>query len=161
MTIDFHSQDNRSTYSTRKADLTWISKIKDICDVKGKRVLDIGCGGGIYTKAFVEMGASEVTGLDFSEQLLFSAEKNCKGYTNINFQLGNALDTGLGNEQYDIVLERAVIHHINDLPDCFKEMYRLLKPNGVCLIQDRTPEDCMLEGSPTHIRGFFSLDILT
>jgi len=155
MAIDFHSQDNRSTYAKRQADDTWVNMIQSICVIEGKNVLDIGCGGGIYTKAFAEMGASFVTGLDFSEQILSSAKENCKSYTNINFHLGNALNTQLKKEQYDIILERAIIHHINDLDSCFKEAYKLLKPGGIFIIQDRTPEDCILEGSSTHIRGYF------
>lgn len=155
MTIDFHNQNNRFTYSTRDANITWINKINEICDVKGKKVLDIGCGGGIYSKAFVKMGASEVCGLDFSKELLSAAKENCKEYTNTYFRLGNALDTGLDEEQFDIVLLRAVIHHIEDLNTCLKEIYRVLKPNGILLVQDRTPEDCLLPGSSTHIRGYF------
>ncbi|PLS14749.1 SAM-dependent methyltransferase [Bacillus sp. M6-12] len=155
MTIDFHSQDNRFTYSSRGADVSWINMLNSICDITGKKVLDIGCGGGIYSRALAEMGASFVTGLDFSEQLLSSAKENSRQYSNIHFQLGNALDTGLESEKFDVVLERAVVHHIKDLDTCFNEIYRVLKPNGVCLIQDRTPEDCLLEGSPTHIRGYF------
>ncbi|KOO51885.1 class I SAM-dependent methyltransferase [Viridibacillus arvi] len=155
MTIDFHSQDNRSTYAKRQADDTWVNMIQSICEIEGKNVLDIGCGGGIYTKAFAEMGASFVTGLDFSKEILSSAKENCKSYANINFHLGNALNTQLKKEQYDIILERAIIHHINDLESCFKEAFQLLKPGGIFIIQDRTPEDCILEGSPTHIRGYF------
>ncbi|GIN87315.1 methyltransferase [Heyndrickxia sporothermodurans] len=153
--IDFHNQENRSTYSTREADFTWVNRIKDICDIKGKNVLDIGCGGGIYTKALAKMGASAVTGLDFSEQILSSAIENCKDIPNIDFEFGNALDTKLDAGQYDLILERAVIHHIHDLKSCFQEMFRLLKSNGLCIIQDRTPEDCLLKGSNTHIRGYF------
>lgn len=155
MAIDFNKPANRFTYSTREADHTWIDKVNEICEVKGKKVLDIGCGGGIYTKALAKMGAAEVMGLDFSEQLLHTAKENCRDYDNINFKLGNALDTKLADEQYDIILERAVIHHIDDLNACFQEGYRLLKPGGVFLIQDRTPEDCLLKGSATNIRGYF------
>jgi 2-polyprenyl-3-methyl-5-hydroxy-6-metoxy-1,4-benzoquinol methylase len=52
MPIDFHSKNNRFTYAARQAYLSWISTIRNIVDVKGKRVLDMGCGGGIYCKAF-------------------------------------------------------------------------------------------------------------
>lgn len=55
----------------------------------------------------------------------------------------------------DLILERALIHHFEELQPCFTEAYRLLRPGGVLLIQDRTPEDCLLSGSPEHIRGYF------
>ncbi|MGE8203375.1 class I SAM-dependent methyltransferase [Heyndrickxia sp. NPDC080065] len=155
MPINFHNPEDRFTYAKRNADATWIQLIKKICTIEGKKVIDIGCGGGIYTKALAEMGALKVTGLDFSENILTSAQQNCKEFENINFIVGNALETDLPSEQYDIVLERAVIHHIKDLDTCFKEIYRLLKNGGSCIIQDRTPEDFLLEGSTTHIRGYF------
>lgn len=155
MTIDFHSKDNRLTYSKREADLTWINKIKDICEVEGSKVLDMGCGGGIYSRALVDLGATTVTGLDFSNQQLSAAEANSKEYPSLRFYFGNVLDTGLESEQYDIVLNRAVIHHVKDLDKFLKEIFRLLKPGGQCLIQDRTPDDCLLKGSSTHIRGYF------
>lgn len=44
MKMDFHNPNNRFTYSTREADVTWENKIKDMCNVEGKKVLDIGCG---------------------------------------------------------------------------------------------------------------------
>ncbi|WP_233277387.1 class I SAM-dependent methyltransferase [Paenibacillus durus] len=71
------------------------------------------------------------------------------------FAQGNALDTGLKDGEYDIVLDRALIHHIRDLGACFREAHRVMKPGGKFIIQDRTPEDCALAGSPSHIRGYF------
>ena len=53
------------------------------------------------------------------------------------------------------MLERALIHHIGDLHACFKEAYRVLEKNGVFIVQDRTPEDCLIEGDNSHIRGYF------
>ncbi|GEM_PF-5744472 len=58
------------------------------------------------------------------------------------------------NIQDVVIQKRALIHHIDDLNVCFKEGYRVLKNKGVYIIQDRTPEDCLLEGNHSHIRGY-------
>jgi len=65
------------------------------------------------------------------------------------------LATELDNDNFQLVLERALIHHIQDLKACFQEAYRILEDNGVYIIQDRTPEDCLLKGDNYHIRGYF------
>ena len=54
MAIDFHSTRNRSTYTGRQADAGWVEAIRRIVDPAGKRVADIGCGGGIYSQAWHE-----------------------------------------------------------------------------------------------------------
>ena len=156
MGIDFNNKINRHTYSTRKADDSWVNAIKELVQFDNiSKSLDIGCGGGIYAKALSEMGVPSVTGVDFSEEILKGARDNCSEYQSISFKLGDALNTGLKSNSYDLLLERALIHHINDLQKCFEEAYRILKDNGVYIIQDRTPEDCLLKGSDSHIRGYF------
>ena len=156
MGIDFHNEQNRNTYTTRNADNSWINAIKDLVPIDNfSKVLDIGCGGGIYCKALSDMGIKSVTGIDFSEAILEGARENCKEYQNISFKQGNAFHTGLENTSFNLLLKRALIHHIDDLQKCFKEAYRLLKQKGYYIIQDRTPEDCLLKGNNSHIRGYF------
>lgn len=157
MPIDFHDSANRLTYTTREADPRWRELISKHIPVKGKKVLDLGCGGGIYSQAFMQMGAASVIAMDFSREMLNGAAENCKGYQNIQFIQGSALQTGLANESVDILLERALIHHLNkdDLFECFQESFRVLKPNGFFIVQDRTPEDCLIPGSNSNIRGYF------
>ncbi|MCI1574543.1 MAG: methyltransferase domain-containing protein [Weizmannia coagulans] len=155
MGIDFHSKQNRLTYTTRVADRSWIDMMKSLLTVEHiSNALDIGCGGGIYSKALADMGVQTVIGIDFSEPILEGAKENCKDYKNISFQLGNAYDTGLESQSFQLVIERALIHHLRDLLACFKEAHRLLKDGGVFIIQDRTPDDCLLEGDNTNIRGY-------
>jgi ubiquinone/menaquinone biosynthesis C-methylase UbiE len=157
MPIDFHAAENRYTYAQRQVDSAWKQMIQSIVDVQGKQVVDIGCGGGLYTAAFLAMGAAEVMGIDFSAEMLKSAGEQCQHYSNVLFKQGNALQTGLPAEKYDIVLERAVTHHLKqtDLPLCFAEALRILRSGGTFIIQNRTPADYLLPGSRTHIRGYF------
>lgn len=155
MGIDFHNKKSRKTYTTRNADHSWIRAIKDLVPIKNiSLALDIGCGGGIYSKALSDLGVQFVTGIDFSETILEGAKENCKEHKNISFIKGNALQTGLESNKYDFVLERALIHHIDDLQQCFNEAFRLLKDDGYYIVQDRTPEDCLLKGNESHIRGY-------
>jgi len=155
MPINFHDEQNRQTYATRNADESWISLIKDTVDVSNKRVADIGCGGGIYTKALIEMGAAHVVGVDFSEEMIKGAAINCKNMQNATLLKGNAYQSNLHANEVDIVLERALIHHLNNLEACFTEAYRIIKNRGVLIVQDRTPQDCLLPGDQNHIRGYF------
>ncbi|GIN72763.1 SAM-dependent methyltransferase [Bacillus sp. J14TS2] len=156
MGINFHNKKNQRTYTTRNADQSWIEAINNLVPIEDiSRALDIGCGGGIYSKALSDMGVTSVTGVDFSKAILEGAQENCKEYRNISFQFGNAFDTGLASSNFQLLLERALIHHIKDLEACFKEAYRVVKDDGFYIVQDRTPEDCLLAGNENHIRGYF------
>ncbi|GIP64578.1 SAM-dependent methyltransferase [Virgibacillus pantothenticus] len=156
MGIDFHNKGNRDTYTTRRADDSWTEVINNLVPIENiSNALDVGCGGGIYSKAMVDMGVDSVTGIDFSEVILEGARENCEAYENISFKHGDAFKTGLDGNSFNLVLERALIHHIKDLESCFKEAYRMMKDNGFYIVQDRTPDDCLLEGSDNHIRGYF------
>src|SRR5262249_9808097 len=66
-----------------------------------------------------------------------------------------AVATGLPMASADIVFERALIHHLGDLKACFAEARRVLVPRGTLIVQDRTPADVDLPGSPEHLRGYF------
>lgn len=155
MGIDFLNEKNKYSYTTRNADTSWKETIKELVPVnKVKNAGDIGCGGGIYTKALADMGIGTVTGVDFSDTMLEGAKENCKDHENIRFQSGTAFATSLPKNSQDLILERALIHHLTDMESCFSEAHRVLKKGGYYIIQDRTPEDCLLAGDASHIRGY-------
>jgi len=155
MAIDFHSRANRSTYASRQADTGWRAAIQRIVDPSGKRVADIGCGGGIYSRAWRELGARTVTGVDFSQAMVDAAREQAAGLSDITFQQGDAAATGLPPASADIVFQRALIHHLKDYGPCFAEARRALAPGGTLIVQDRTPDDVRLPGSAEHLRGYF------
>ncbi|MEE6451162.1 class I SAM-dependent methyltransferase [Gottfriedia acidiceleris] len=155
MAINFHDAQNKKTYTTREADQSWIQLMRDTVDLFGKDVVDLGCGGGIYSKALSKLKVNHVTAVDFSEEMLKGTAENCKDYGNISFSKGDAYDTKLPSSNYDVILARALVHHLDNLNACFSETNRLLKKNGMLIVQDRTPEDCLLPGDNSHIRGYF------
>ena len=155
MAINFHDPAINKGYASRQASEDWKAYMLRLMGIKTfSQGVEIGCGGGIYSRALAEMGVLRVTGIDFSETMLETARKKNTQLDQIDFQAGEAYNTGLKDGFADIVLERAVLHHLEDLPKNFSEVNRILQKGGLFIIQDRTPEDCFLKGSPTHIRGF-------
>jgi SAM-dependent methyltransferase len=152
--IDFHDTANRSTYSGREADASWRDAVLELVDPTSAAVVDIGCGGGTYTRAWHELGAATVTGVDFSRPILDAAREAHGDLPGVTFRSGEAAVTGLPDGCADVVFERALVHHVGDLGPVAAEAARLLRPGGVLLIQDRTPEDVAQPGTPDHLRGW-------
>ncbi|MDR0270904.1 class I SAM-dependent methyltransferase [Paenibacillus sp.] len=155
MPMNFHDPKNQVSYTTRTADESWLQLISEHLNVKGKLAADIGCGGGIYTEALLTLGANHVTSVDFSAEMLQGAANHLGETDRVSFAQGDACQLPLPAEHVDIVLERALIHHLQDLRPCFTEARRILKPGGMLIVQDRTPADSLQPGSNTNVRGFF------
>ncbi|AVS84800.1 SAM-dependent methyltransferase [Paracidovorax avenae] len=155
MPIDFHSRQNRYTYSSRDVDPAWMEAVQAFVEPEGRRIADIGCGGGIYSLAWHALGAAQVTGVDFSAEMVAASRERSAGVHGVRFVQGDATATGLPSAGFDVVFQRALIHHLPDCTACFAEARRLLAPGGWLLVQDRTPEDVALPGSAEHLRGYF------
>lgn len=155
MAIDFHDEKNKNTYATRDVADEWKDNISDFVNVQNKAVADIGCGGGIYSRAWASLGAEKVIGIDFSEHMVKTAIDKSADYPQLFFHQGSAEKTGLLSSSIDLVFERALIHHFKNYDQNFAEVYRVLKKDGLFLIQDRTIEDVLLPSSQHHLRGFF------
>lgn len=155
MAIDFHAEANRATYTGRHASSGWSDAMRGIVDPVGKRVVDVGCGGGIYSLGWHELGAISVVGVDFSEQMVAAAREQASGLSDLSFHRGEATATGQPAHSADIVFERALIHHLPGYEACFAEARRVLVPGGTLIVQDRTPEDVALPGAAEHLRGYF------
>ncbi|SDZ11445.1 Methyltransferase domain-containing protein [Evansella caseinilytica] len=156
MTINFHDTKNKESYSKREIDPLWTITVSSFIPLTSiRQAADIGCGGGLYTKLLAEMGIPSVTGIDSSEVMIAEAMEQSKAFPGVNYQLGSADGTDLTDNELDLVFGRALIHHLPRLEAFFLEARRILKSGGVLLLQDRTPEDCFIEGSREHIRGYF------
>jgi ubiquinone/menaquinone biosynthesis C-methylase UbiE len=155
MPIDFHSELNRHTYDSRDSSADWVAAVTQLVEPESRRIADIGCGGGIYAEAWLNLGAQAVFGVDFSAQMVAAARERLKDYPQASISQGDVCATGLSAGSVDIVFERALIHHLKSYGGCFAEARRLLAPVGTFLIQDRTPADVEVAASSKHLRGYF------
>ncbi|BAC12993.1 hypothetical conserved protein [Oceanobacillus iheyensis HTE831] len=157
--IDFHSFENTNSYSNRNIDLTWVEKLQTfIGNPQQKTAVDMGCGGGLYTKVLADLGFKEIYGIDFSDAMLTSASNNYHHLHQAQFLKGNAYNSGLESDSVDFYLQRAVLHHLTDPEAAFIEAARILRQEGIIYIQDRTMEDCLIPGSTSHLRGYLYYD---
>jgi ubiquinone/menaquinone biosynthesis C-methylase UbiE len=143
MSFDFESPQFERTYSDRSVDDDWRSWCDRQLEPIGKDVVDLGCGGGIYARGFVEQGARSVVGIDASEQYVREATQASGAFPQARFAVGSAHATGLEDASADIVFHRAVIHHLDasEQTEGAREMLRILRVGGIAVIQDRTIED--------------------
>ena len=94
---------------------------------RNKRVLEIGCGTGLFTKE-IAMTDNEITAIDISEDLIAIA-RNRSNTGNVTFLVENAYETQFENENFDVIVGSSSLHHL-DMSRALSEIYRLLKYGG-------------------------------
>lgn len=103
---------------------------------KDYTVLDLGCGGGRNIEYFLTK-ADKVYGLDHSKtSVKMASEINKKAIKTGRCQIlvGDVKSLPFKNESIDIVTAFETIYFWDDLEECFKEIYRVLKKEGQFLI---------------------------
>ncbi len=109
--------------------------LKVLGSVRGKSVLDVGCGTGIYAKKLISRGAT-VVGVDSSEGMLAIAQEYEPKAT---FLKGSAYKLPVKKNTFDIVLCTLMIDHLDHLNVFFKEVNRVLKHNGTFVLSGYNP----------------------
>lgn len=105
-----------------------------IKNLKGKKVLDAGCGHGIFTNYFYQKGL-DVQGIDFSEKLLNVAKQNYQFLKFTNVDMCN-FET---KERFDGIFIKNVLFHIpdEDIKQIFKKFKKFLNANGkICILME-------------------------
>ena len=106
--------------------------INNFQGIKGKRILEIGCGKGRFTGYMSEIGGVAV-GTDISEKLLQVAVKKNKG----EYIKASATDLPFGDNTFDCVFSVEVVEHLPEIGKMMEEAARVLKPGGIFLTIDK------------------------
>jgi ubiquinone/menaquinone biosynthesis C-methylase UbiE len=112
----------------------WLKKLIDGIDVKGKTVLEIGCGVGTDLISFARNGAN-VIGLDLTPKHIELARKLFEVYGfSGDFINGDAESLTIPSASVDIVYSFGVLHHTPNIDKAIAEIYRVLKPGGQVVV---------------------------
>jgi ubiquinone/menaquinone biosynthesis C-methylase UbiE len=103
------------------------SMIKAVGKIRGKKLLDVGCGAGVHIKNYQKMGA-KCWGIDISKTMIELAKKNCP---NADFKVGSMLKLPYQNSSFDIITCSLAIDYVENIGKVLKEMSRVLKKGGL------------------------------
>ena len=100
---------------------------------EGKRVLDVGCGAGVGTRALLAASPASVDAVDVNEEALEEARERTPG---ASFQRVD-LETGLrpfGDASFDLVVCMEVLEHVEHQAELIAEIHRVLAPGGLAVV---------------------------
>ncbi len=122
-------------------------------DLRGRLVVDFGCGSGDNALVLARRGA-RVVGVDISEALLQLARRRVEANNRrvalllegrANFVAGSAHDLPLTDGSVDVVLGIAILHHL-DLAATSREVRRILRTGGLAVFQEPVRDSALMRG---------------
>ncbi len=109
--------------------LDWIANLAG--GLQGKRVVDVGCGGGILSESMAQQGA-QVTGIDLAEKPLKVAKLHqLESGVQVDYRLISAEDLAAAEPaSFDVVTCMEMLEHVPDPLSVMVACARMVKPNG-------------------------------
>ena len=106
---------------------------KNDSSLKGIKILDIGCGGGLLSEPMARMGA-DVTGIDASEKNINVAKLHAeKNELKIKYYCSSP-ENFKTDDKFDVILNMEIIEHVDDVDFFLKSCAKLLKKNGIMFV---------------------------
>ena len=146
--VDSESTDD-SYYKIHDNDQYLKLSFLELKELRGKKILDIGCGGGSFLD-LVKGFASET----FAVEPATYYHQSLRGKGHLVFESAKELSLKTVG-QFDYVVSFSVIEHVNDPISFFEEAIRLLKPGGTLIISTPNANDVLLKLLPDSYSSFF------
>lgn len=114
-------------------------------DMKGKKVLDIGCGMGQHALQYFKAGAASVLGTDISEKMLGFAKEN-NSAENITYKRMAFEDIAQLDEKFDIITSSLAFDYSEDFGKLMKDIYALVNDGGYLVFSMSHPISTAYDG---------------
>jgi 2-polyprenyl-3-methyl-5-hydroxy-6-metoxy-1,4-benzoquinol methylase/uncharacterized protein YbaR (Trm112 family) len=130
---NLHNKTQLDSEASRESEATFIEKTGFSPDgLRGKLVLDVGCGMGRFSDVASRWGAT-VVGIDLTSAV-DAAYGNLKDRTNVHLAQANVFDLPFRDQTFDVIFSIGVLHHTPNTKAAFDQLPRLLKPGGTIAI---------------------------
>lgn len=160
----FNSKEGYNLYASNyKDDYDYLNSfekdelLKLIGDIKGKQVLDAGCGTGRMISELREKGAI-IKAVDISEEALRMVNNK---FPDVETILADVNKLPFKDESFDFVLAAFLIVHIKNINPVFDEIHRVLKNNGRFILsninQRKSPKLKLTDGEKIVIKSFYHM----
>jgi ubiquinone/menaquinone biosynthesis C-methylase UbiE len=146
----------------RERRLLRMLSIHGIASLESTKILEVGCGTGMWLREFVRWGArpENLYGIDLLAERIAEARRLCA--PGIRLECGSATQLNLGNAEFDFVLQSTMFTSILDSQVKMRiagEMLRVLRPNGCIIWYDfrvNNPRNADVQGIKINeIRSLF------
>lgn len=116
------------SYVWRRGQHRRLALIRRYVELEGKRILDVGCGLGMYVEKFRQF-SPDVFGVDIDPDKVAEASQRLP-----NIQVSPAEVLPFDDSSFDVIMLHEVIEHVDDDRASIEEAYRCLKPGGQIII---------------------------
>ena len=107
-----------------------------------ENALEIGCGTGAFARLLAKR-CKRVVALDLSPEMIRAARSRSTGFTNLEFQLADAVQWEFPQSHFDFVCSIATLHHVEQR-ELLVKIRDSLKPNGVLVVLDLVESGSLL-----------------
>jgi ubiquinone/menaquinone biosynthesis C-methylase UbiE len=98
-------------------------------DIRGRNVLDLGCGFGWFCRWACQQGAAHVLGIDVSEKMLVQAKETTDA-PSITYIQADKEHLELQPKSFDVVYSSLALHYVENLNELMSQTHRSLVPGG-------------------------------
>jgi len=126
--------------------------VRAVGDLRGKKVLEIGCGPGGQIPLFAHAGA-RVWAFDLVPEVVDVARRGCRvsGVEDrVELSVSSVEGMSYVDEMFDVVVGFGVLHHVN-IPLAVRQVHRVLKPGGVAVFSEPLGSNRILEWARKHV----------